>query len=56
MEELTHLDAKGRPRMLDVTGKPDTRREAVAKGTVRMQAATFDLIKKGKTKKCLVQL
>jgi cyclic pyranopterin phosphate synthase len=51
VEELTHLDAKGRPRMVDVTGKPDTKREAVAKGTVRMQRATFDLIKTGKTKK-----
>ena len=51
MEELTHLDAKGRPRMVDVTGKPDTKREAVAKGTVRMQSATFYLIKTGKTKK-----
>ena len=37
--------------MVDVTDKPDTKRQAVAKGTVRMQAATFDLIKKGKTKK-----
>ena len=47
MEELTHLDAQGRPKMVDVSAKPDTQREAVARGTVRMQAATFDLIKKG---------
>ena len=51
MEELTHIDAEGRPRMVDVTGKPDTQREAVARGRVRMQSATFDRIKKGKTKK-----
>ena len=47
MEELTHIDAEGHPKMVDVTGKPDTQREAVAKGVVRMQASTLDLIKKG---------
>jgi cyclic pyranopterin phosphate synthase len=33
--------------MVDVTSKPDTQREAVAKGLVRMKTATFDLVKKG---------
>lgn len=33
--------------MVDVTGKPDTRREAAAKCRVRMQASTFDLLQKG---------
>ncbi len=47
MGELTHIDDAGRPRMVDVTGKSDTQREAVAKGMVRMKPATFDLIKKG---------
>ena len=37
--------------MVDVSGKADTCRQAVAKGTVRMQASTFDLIKKGKMEK-----
>jgi len=37
--------------MVDVTRKPDTHREAVAKGTVRMQASTFKLLKKGKMAK-----
>ena len=46
MEELTHMDAQGRPRMVDVSQKPDTQREAVAKCVVRMQASTLDLIKK----------
>jgi cyclic pyranopterin phosphate synthase len=32
--ELTHFDAAGRARMVDVTDKPDTHREAVAKGDV----------------------
>ncbi len=51
MEKLTHLDESGRPRMVDVSGKPDTQREAVAKGTVRMRSSTFDLIKKGQVAK-----
>jgi len=51
VEELTHMDDAGRPRMVDVTGKPDTIREAVAKGVVRMQAATFQLIRQGGTAK-----
>jgi len=45
------MDTSGRPRMVDVTGKPDTNREAVAKGTVSMQASTLDLLKKGKMAK-----
>jgi len=44
---LTHLDDKGRPRMVDITGKPSTTRKAVAKGLVRMQPETFRMIKKG---------
>jgi len=47
MEELTHIDALGRPRMVDVTGKPDTQREAVAKCLVRMKASTLERLKKG---------
>lgn len=45
--ELTHIDASGKPKMVDVSEKPDTRREAVAKGTVRMQSTTFKRIKEG---------
>jgi len=47
VEKLTHLDASGRPCMVDVTQKPDTQREAQAKCLVRMKASTFDLLKKG---------
>ena len=51
MEKLTHMDESGRPKMVDITQKPDTHRQAVAKGTVKMQAATLDLLKKGKMAK-----
>ncbi len=51
MGELTHIDDQGRPRMVDVSHNPDTQREAVAKGVVRMQGATFNLIKQGQVAK-----
>lgn len=51
MDELTHIDASGRPRMVDVSHKPDTQREAVARGMVRMKASTLALIKGGVTAK-----
>jgi len=47
MEKLTHVDELGRPRMVDITEKADTQREAVAKGIVTMKAATLELLKKG---------
>jgi cyclic pyranopterin phosphate synthase len=34
--EPTHLDAQGRARMVDVSGKAETAREAIAEGFVRM--------------------
>jgi cyclic pyranopterin phosphate synthase len=51
VDKLSHMDDAGRPRMVDITGKPDTVREATARGTVRMQAATFKIIKEGKASK-----
>jgi cyclic pyranopterin phosphate synthase len=50
-KKLTHMDASGRPRMVDVSAKAETARIAVAKGLVRMQPATFKLIKRGGTAK-----
>ena len=48
---LTHLDARGRIRMVDVGEKPITRREAIARGEVRMAPATLEAIVGGKLKK-----
>jgi cyclic pyranopterin monophosphate synthase len=48
---LTHLDAGGRIRMVDVGEKPVTRREAIARGEVRMAPATLDAIVGGKLNK-----
>jgi cyclic pyranopterin monophosphate synthase len=40
MTELSHVDEEGGVRMVDVGGKPHSRRRAVARGVVRMAAAT----------------
>jgi cyclic pyranopterin monophosphate synthase len=49
--QLTHLDSKGRVRMVDVGEKPITRREAIARGAVHMASATLDAIVGGTLKK-----
>jgi cyclic pyranopterin phosphate synthase len=51
MSNLTHLDAEGRARMVDVSGKAETAREATAGGLVRMSAATRDLALSGGARK-----
>jgi cyclic pyranopterin monophosphate synthase len=48
---LTHIDAKGEARMVDVSQKPATERIATAEGAVVMQKATLDLITEGNAKK-----
>ncbi|MBN9582611.1 MAG: cyclic pyranopterin monophosphate synthase MoaC [Afipia sp.] len=49
--QLTHIDAKGEARMVDVSAKPDTERMAVAEGQVIMTRKTLDLIAKGNAAK-----
>src|SRR3989304_5679150 len=49
--KLTHLDAHGQAHMVDVSGKPDTERTAIARGEVRMKKETLDLIRAGQIKK-----
>jgi len=44
---LSHLDASGAARMVDVSAKADTVRVATAEATVRMQPATLALIQQG---------
>ena len=51
MSPLSHLDARGRVRMVDVSSKAETAREAVARGRVRMAPATLELVRRGKTPK-----
>jgi len=49
--QLTHIDAAGRARMVDVGDKEITQRVAVAVGTVRMEQETLALIESGDSKK-----
>ncbi len=48
---LTHLDAEGQARMVDVTPKPETERLAIAAGEVVMKPETLRLIREGNIKK-----
>jgi cyclic pyranopterin phosphate synthase len=48
---LSHIDATGRARMVDVSHKPDTAREAVAEGIIRMAPATLALALAGTGRK-----
>jgi cyclic pyranopterin phosphate synthase len=49
--DLTHLDENGKARMIDVSAKLETAREAVARCRVLLAPATFDLVKAGNIKK-----
>jgi len=44
MKRLTHITPDGRARMVDVSPKPLSRRRAVARGEIRLQRETVDLI------------
>lgn len=51
MSGLTHIDAEGRARMVDVSDKPQTDREAVAEGFVRLAPETLALAVSGQGRK-----
>jgi cyclic pyranopterin phosphate synthase len=48
---LTHFDSDGQAHMVDVGGKNETRRVAVARGCITMQPETFAMIRAGHAKK-----
>src|SRR4051794_36013033 len=50
-ERLTHVDERGRVRMVDVGAKPETARRAIAEATVRMSPATASTIAAGEVAK-----
>lgn len=47
MSKLTHFDRNGQAHMVDVGGKAETHRVAVAEGRIRMRPQTLDLIRQG---------
>jgi cyclic pyranopterin phosphate synthase len=50
-KRLSHVDERGRARMVDVGGKPVTERVAVATATIRMQPRTLRMIRSGQVAK-----
>ncbi|WP_114649475.1 cyclic pyranopterin monophosphate synthase MoaC [Pseudothauera hydrothermalis] len=50
-DALTHFDADGQAHMVDVGQKSETHRVAVAAGRIRMQPATFEMVRSGSAKK-----
>jgi cyclic pyranopterin phosphate synthase len=48
---LSHLDARGNARMVDIGAKPESRREAVAEAVVVMDEATWALVAAGEIPK-----
>ena len=48
---LSHVDARGRVKMVDVADKPVTAREAVARGSITMSQEALRLIRRGAVKK-----
>lgn len=51
MSGLTHFDAAGRAHMVDVSGKAETARVAVAEGFVQMRSETLALVSEGRAGK-----
>ena len=50
-KKLSHLGARGEARMVDVSAKPASEREALAEGRVLMRAATLAIVQNGDAKK-----
>src|SRR6184192_1607574 len=48
---LSHVDARGRVKMVDVGGKPVTDREAIARGSISMSREALRLVRTGAVKK-----
>lgn len=51
VDRLTHVDESGKAHMVDVGGKPDTERVAIARGEIHLQVKTLELIQQGLMKK-----
>lgn len=51
MKKLTHTDAKGKANMVDVSGKPEQIRKAVAEGHIKLRPATLKRIRENQMKK-----
>ncbi len=50
-KEFSHIDKTGKANMVDVEGKPDSKRTAVAEGFIRLNADTIKMIDESMIKK-----
>lgn len=50
-KSLSHVDRRGRIRMVDVGGKPETEREAIASAEIRVSKAAVSAVRRGAVKK-----
>jgi cyclic pyranopterin phosphate synthase len=50
-KQLSHLDSHGRARMVDVSGKMETSRRAIAESFIRLSRETLNLLRKGRLPK-----
>ncbi len=51
MNDFSHLDPRGHARMVDVSAKPLSAREAVARGEIHLQPSTLTVIEKNEAAK-----
>lgn len=51
VKKLSHIDSRGEASMVDVSAKPVSQRQAVARGEIRLQKSTVALIQKNKIAK-----
>jgi cyclic pyranopterin phosphate synthase len=51
MKTLTHVDARGKAKMVDVSTKPVQLREAVARGSIQLKTSTVRLVKSNRVAK-----
>src|SRR5947209_6307344 len=51
MDRLSHIDGDGRAQMVDVSAKPMSTRAAIAKGKIKLQRKTLNLISKDRIAK-----
>jgi cyclic pyranopterin phosphate synthase len=45
--KLTHIDSEGKARMVDISEKKETQREAMAFGQIKMSGGTYSVVKSG---------
>ena len=51
MSKLSHFDSQGQAHMVDIGNKSDTKRIAIAQGSISMMPETLQLIMQGDAKK-----